>query len=155
VFYSVRILVIGIWCFFGLSLFTTNFVYHLNVEQMLRLLTLVFFITITSTAYSQASAVHEPTSATDAEVKLHNGKKSRFHKSTRARQTERITDTKNDSKTRSEVRQTERHGKSVKRSRGTRRLDGEARVFRKHGHSASSTSTKKAKARRAVGKAGY
>ncbi|HEY0744223.1 MAG TPA: hypothetical protein VGD40_22305 [Chryseosolibacter sp.] len=119
---------------------------------MLRLLTLVFFVSIGSVAYSQQAASHEPTSATDGEVKLHNTKKSRFIRLSRARKSERVTEPAKDLRYRAEARETERHGRSFRKSRGAKKLNGEARVYRRHGATSVNASTRKAKARRALGR---
>jgi hypothetical protein len=119
---------------------------------MLRLIALIVFVCVGSAAYCQSAASHEPTSATDAEVRLHNTKKSRFHKATRARKSERIAEGVKDSKYKGEARATERHGKSIRRSRSTRKMNGEARVFRKHGTTPTNASTRKSKIKRSFGK---
>ena len=80
---------------------------------MLRLLTLVFFVILASAANAQSVTAHEPTSATDREVKLHNAKKSRFLRSSAERKSERITEPSRGSKYRREVRATERQGKPL------------------------------------------
>ena len=99
---------------------------------MLRLLTLVFFVTLASVAYAQSEMAHEPTSATDAEVRLHNTKKSRFSKASRERESERITAPARESKYKREIRATERHGKPLNSTykaevRGTERHGGSSK----------------------------
>lgn len=97
--------------------------------MMLRLLALVFFVTLVSALNAQDVTAHEPTSATDSEVKLHNTKKSRFLKSSRERKSERITEPSKESKYKREIRATERHGKPLNSTykaevRGTERHGG-------------------------------
>jgi hypothetical protein len=124
---------------------------HLNEKVMLRLFALALFLTIGSTAYSQTYSAPESTSATDGEVKLHNSKKSRFHKATRERKSERITEPGRESskfqatrerkseritepvrssKYKAQARATERHGGSAKNPRRS-----EARETERHGKS--------------------
>lgn len=137
---------------------------------MFRFFALILFVFFGPAAYSQVAQVHEPTSATDGGVKLHNTKKSRFTRTTKARKTERVSGPVKESKykaearpterhvkdsrtkTRTEARATERHGKSVKRSRGSRKLNGESRVFRRHGSSATSSAERRSKVKRSLGK---
>lgn len=122
---------------------------------MFRLTVLALFITIGSPAYSQTYAAPESTSATDGEVKLHTSKKSRFHKATRERKSERITEPVREStrfqasrerkserinepvrgtRYKAEVRSTERHGGSGKNIRRS-----EARQTERHGGSGANT----------------
>jgi hypothetical protein len=119
---------------------------------MFRLLALVLLSFAGVSAFAQESMTHEPTSATDSEVRLHNTKKSKFMRSGKSRKTEQEGKSIKDAKYKSEARTNERHGKSVRRSRGTKRMNGEARVFKKHGVSASSKSTRKSKVKRSLGR---
>lgn len=135
---------------------------------MFRFFALILFVFLGSAAYAQLAQAHEPTSATDGEVKLHNTKKSRFHRSTKARKTERLSgpvkESKykaearpterhvKDSKVKADARGTERHGKSIRRSRGSRKLNGESRVFRRHGATTTSSAERKSKVKRSLGK---
>jgi hypothetical protein len=66
-----------------------------------------------------------------------------------ARPTERYV---KNSKSSAEARGTERHGKSVRKSRGSRKPNGESRVFRKHGSSATSSSERRSKVKRSLGR---
>ncbi|HEY0651859.1 MAG TPA: hypothetical protein VGD65_01985 [Chryseosolibacter sp.] len=137
---------------------------------MFRFFALILFVFLGSTVYSQAVQAHEPTSATDGGVKLHNTKKSRFTRTIKARKSERVTSPGKDSKYKAEVRSTERyvkdskskaradargterHGKSFRKSRGSRKLNGESRVFRRHGATATSSAERRSKVKRALGK---
>ena len=141
---------------------------------MLRFLTLLLFITIGSTAFGQTYSSPEATSATDGDVRIHNTKKSRFSKATRARKSERITEPAKasrfqasserkserineavkSSRYRAEAGGTERSGKSYRKSGGVKKLDGESRVFKKRSTS-SSNQAKKAKVRRSLGRSNY
>jgi hypothetical protein len=136
---------------------------------MFRFFALILLVFLGSAAYSQVAGTHEPTSATDGGVKLHNTKKSRFHRSTKARKTERISGPIKDSKYKAEARPTERYvknsrnkaeartsersGRSVKKSRGSRKLNGESRVFRRHGSTATSSAERRSKVKRSLGTA--
>ncbi len=120
--------------------------------MIIRAFLLVVFIAAGSAASAQLAQAHEPTSATDGDVKLHNTKKSRFMRSSRARKTERLGESVKDTRSAATVRETERHGKSIRKGRGTKKLNGEARVFKKHTSSATNTSTKKSKVRRSFGR---
>lgn len=134
---------------------------------MFRFFALILFVFLASAGYAQVAQVHEPTSATDGDVKLHRSKKSRFSRTSKARKNERLGTSANESKYKAEVRPTEsyvkdskskaqvkgteRHGKSFRKSNRSRRLSGESRVYRRHGSSAISSAERKSKVKRSLG----
>jgi hypothetical protein len=121
---------------------------------MLRALVVLIFISFAMNAAGQEGVTHEPTSATDGEVRLHNQKKPRVKKSSRSRSTDRQSPSARASKNnKSEVRNAdERQGSSLRRSRGSRKMKGESRVYRKHATATTNESTRKAKVKRSLGK---
>lgn len=139
-----------LFAYFVFTRATANFV--VKAHYMLKVFTLAVLFLGGINAYCQEGTSHEPTSATDSDVKLHNNKKSRFVRGGKARKTEREGSVIKDSKYVAEARSPERHGKSLRKSRGTRKLNGEARVFRKHGVSSSNKAARKMKVRRSFGR---
>lgn len=119
---------------------------------MFKFFALASFLLAGISAYGQEGITPEPTSATDSEVRLHTTKRSKFMRGGKSRSTERPGTSLKDTKYKSEARTSERHGKSIRRSRGTKRMNGEARVYRKHGASASNETARKMKVRRALGR---
>jgi hypothetical protein len=91
----------------------------MNIRNVL----LIVFLAGGPLLYAQTP--HEPTSATDAEVKLHNGKRLK--------------------KTGARARGTERQGESVqkqKRARSKQPVAKESRVFKRHNHFATKEKTR-------------
>ena len=112
-------------------------------------------LTIVSLAAFGQSGSHEPTSATDGEVRIHDGKKPKAVFGTKSRKT-RPTETEGKSfetagRFKTEVRRTERHGKPITRpkQRIRHRNWNMAKVFSRHQQSARKESPRgRSRARR-------
>lgn len=111
-------------------------------------LVLAFALSVVSMAAVGQSSSHEPTSATDGEVRIHDGKKTKSvfpRTSRRNRSTERQGEAfESAGNFKTNVRHTDRHGKPITRpkQRIRHRNWNMARVFSRHNHVAKKESTR-------------